>query len=244
MQKVLLCLCVLALSSCMNTIDRLKNVGKAPHMSQLEVPIDESQMQSGTDTPANRAARVRRTNSLWQPGSTTFFRDNRAWKVGDILKIKVVIQDSANLKNATNQARDSGDVTGVDNFFGKTVALAKNVRNIDPAQLISASGKHKYGGSGNISRTEAVNTTIAAVVTQVLPNGNLIIQGHQEVRVNYELREVKIAGIIRPKDIAADNSIQSEQIAEARISYGGRGLVSEMQQPRIGTQIVDIVSPF
>jgi flagellar L-ring protein precursor FlgH len=204
-------------------------------------------MQSNADiSPEQRAARVKKTNSLWQPGSTTFFRDNRAWRIGDILKVSVNIQDSAKLDNSTAQARKGDNNSGFRALFGKERSIAKtlNLPTAGVMDLVSDAGSHKYNGSGNISRKENIVTEIAAVVTQVLPNGNLVIQGHQEVRVNNELREIKVAGIIRSKDVSANNSIKSEQIAEARISYGGRGLVSDMQQPRIGTQVMDIISPF
>lgn len=239
-----ICLMCLVLSGCTETLDRLKRIGKAPEMTQMKVPVDEHQIIDEETSKQRRIARTQHTNSLWQPGSTTFFRDTRAWQIGDILKVVVVIADSAKLNNSTNQSRKGSDKTGITALFGKEKALTKtlNVANLNP--MLGENGEHKYDGAGGISRKEDIRTEIAAVVVQVLPNGNLVIQGHQEVRVNSELREIKIAGVIRSKDISADNSIKSEQIAEARISYGGRGLVTDMQQPRIGTQVVDIISPF
>jgi flagellar L-ring protein FlgH len=121
-----------------------------------------------------------------------------------------------------------------------TIGMAKGAGT----NILNTASKRDTAGSGSIDRKETISTQVAVMVRQVLPNGNLVLEGHQEVRVNNELREVKIAGIIRPKDIGSDNSIDSNQIAEARISYGGRGVVSDMQEPRVGSQIADIITPF
>lgn len=233
------------LASCSSTVERLKRVGKEPDFAKLEVPIDEEQMSPAEKEEMNKA-HVKRTNSLWQPGATSFFRDSRAWKVGDILRVKVNITDKATLANTTKQNRNNSETSDLNEFYGKkramlaTIGMAKD----GVSQLLNTARKRDVAGSGNINRQETINTQVAVMVRQVLPNGNLVIEGHQEVRVNSELREVKIAGIIRPKDIGSNNSIDSNQIAEARISYGGRGVVSDMQQPRVGSQIADIISPF
>ena len=243
MNKIIITsLLALVLTSCSSTVEKLRRVGKPPEFSGLEINNPDNNQTAQVDTVDKE--RIRNTNSLWQPGSTTFFRDNRAWRVGDILRVTVKIRDSAKLDNSTQQKRDSSNSTGIDNLFGKEKNIAKSlgVANLNP--LTSTAGKGDHKGSGNISRQESVQIEIAATVKQVLPNGNLVIGGHQEVRVNHELREIKIAGIIRPKDISADNAINSDQIAEARISYGGRGTVSDVQEPKVGTQILDIISPF
>ncbi|MGV2432306.1 MAG UNVERIFIED_CONTAM: flagellar basal body L-ring protein FlgH [Rickettsiaceae bacterium] len=238
---ILLCL---LLSSCESTVERLKRVGKAPDFAKLEVPIDETQLTQEQKEELSHN-HVKRTNSLWQPGATSFFRDNRAWRVGDILRVVVRITDKATLANSTKQNRGSADQSTIGELFGRKKAVMKTLTLApDATELLNTSGTRKVEGSGNINRQETIQTEVAVLVRQVLPNGNLIIEGHQEVRVNHELREIKVAGIIRPKDIGSDNSIKSEQIAEARISYGGRGVVSDMQSPRVGSQIADIISPF
>lgn len=244
----------LVLTSCNSTIERLQRVGKNPDLAQLDVPIDENQ-PSPEEKMAQSRAHMRRTNSLWQPGSTSFFRDNRAWRVGDILTVSVTIKDNANLSSTTQQNRNSGDGLTTNKLFGREKGIAKlagytqdahaAVNAVpNPLNILDVASSRNQRGQGSIARQENIQTTIAAVVRQVMPNGNLMIEGHQEVRVNSELREVKIAGIIRPRDIKSDNSVSSSQIAEARISYGGRGVVSDMQSPRVGSQVLDIISPF
>lgn len=240
-------LMILSLNGCSDSIEKLKRVGRAPKLANLDLPSTEKEEideETKLMHEQNRS-HMRKTNSLWQPGSITFFRDSRTWRVGDIVQVVVSVKDSASLANSTQQQRNSSDSMGIPNLFGKEGVIAKALSSTaQPANLLNTNSKRNNSGSGNISRRENVNAVVAALVTKILPNGNLVIQGHQEIRVNHELREVKVAGIIRPKDIASDNSISSSQIAEARISYGGRGIVSDAQQPRVGSQIIDAISPF
>ena len=252
LRLVFLLLTSMILTGCNSTIERLQRVGKKPDLAQMDMPVDETQ-PSPEEKEAQNRSHMKRTNSLWQPGSTSFFRDNRAWRVGDILKVSVNIRDSANLSNTTAHNRTGGQNFQVSKLFGAEKTLSKAMGYPTAAatagagallQPLDTSGKSSHSGNGSIARQENIQTDIAAVVRKVMPNGNLVIEGHQEVRVNSELREVKIAGIIRPRDITSDNSINSDQIAEARISYGGRGTVSDYQNPPIGAQVVDIISPF
>lgn len=245
MRFVFLLLIIFSLSSCSDTVERLKRIGKAPELAKVDIPETEEDGVDPEQVAAMHEYRKRRTNSLWRPGSTTFFRDNRAWRVGDIVKVVVKISDSAQLDNSSKQARAGSDSIAAPALFGKEKAVSTFLSSKGNAtSLLSANTSRNHAGSGNISRKEAIQTVIAAVVTQIMNNGNLVIQGKQEVRVNHELREVKVTGLIRPRDISADNSVSSDQIAEARISYGGRGVVSDMQQPRAGSQVIDILSPF
>lgn len=248
MSRYLFLILLFVLSACTETLDRLKRVGKSPELENIEIPTieeDEDDLERREAMLAAQHAHMRKTNSLWQPGSTKFFRDSRAWKVGDIIRIVVEIKDNASLNNSTQHGRSGNDSLGIPNLLGKEKAIKANLSTTaNLNSLISVNSGRNHSGSGNISRKEDIKTEIAAIVSKVLPNGNLVVQGHQEVRVNYELREVKIAGIIRPKDITSDNSIRTNQMAEARISYGGRGIVSDMQQPRVGSQVIDVLAPF
>lgn len=248
MNKIIFILSVFIISACSETQERLKRVGKSPEFDNIEIPTieeDEDDIERREAMIQSQHAHMRKTNSLWQPGTTKFFRDSRAWKVGDIIRVVVEIKDNASLNNSTQQNRSGKDSLGIPNLFGKEKALKANLSTVaNLNSLVSVNSSRGHSGNGNISRKEDIKTEIAAIVSKVLPNGNLVVQGHQEVRVNYELREVKIAGIIRPKDITSDNSIKSNQMAEARISYGGRGIVSDVQQPRVGSQVLDIISPF
>jgi len=179
-------------------------------------------------------------NSLWRNGSRAFFKDQRAHQVGDILTVTVNITDSANISNETQRSRNNATDSSITNFLGQGKILGLPL----PGSLLNAGATASSDGKGSVQRQEALVTNVAAVVTQVLPNGNLVVEGKQEIRVNYEIRELVVAGIVRPEDIQSDNTIDSSKIAQARISYGGRGQLNDVQQERWGQQISDIVLPF
>ncbi|MEE2526190.1 flagellar basal body L-ring protein FlgH [Hyphobacterium sp. HN65] len=185
------------------------------------------------------------TNSLWTAGRQTFFGDPRAANPGDILTVNINIADSANVQNSTNRARTSAEDSDLTNFLGGEAALSSFFNDaIDPTSIASFGSSGSHTGSGAVTRAETINLSIAAVVTDRMPNGNLAIAGRQEVRINNEIRELLVSGVVRPQDIASDNTIRHTQIAEARISYGGRGHISDVQRPRMGQEVFDILWPF
>lgn len=172
--------------------------------------------------------------SLWKRDNAGFFGDRRATKVGDILTILIQIDDEAKLENASQRSRSSGnEITG-----------AAAIGNLPSGPLIDLDGTSSSRGNGSINRQEQVRLKVAAMVIRALDNGNLVVAGRQEVKVNNELRELRVAGIIRPVDISMDNSIPYDRIAEARITYGGRGQISRVQQPRYGEDMLDVVLPY
>jgi len=195
--------------------------------------------------PSYAAYETPRPNSLWQSGSRSFFNDQRAARIGDILTVEIEIDDSAELSNSSNRTRDASTSAGVSNFFGleRTVGQLFNGA-FDPENMIGANADSSHSGSGAINREEKIELTIAAVIVDLLPNGNLVIAGRQEVRINGELRELTVSGVIRPQDIASNNTISHTQIAEARISYGGRGQLSAVQRPNWGQRIGDAITPW
>ncbi len=240
----------LALAGC-GSVGRLKTIGKVPAITPMASPTAPpvqpslgGQSISGpysggvtTDGPSGP--------SLFRTGAGAFFHDQRASAVGDILRVRVVISDSATLGNTTSRGRTGNESVALPNLLGLESKLDEILPGSpNPDSLVSGTSTSSSTGTGTTARTEQINTTVAAVVVAVLPNGNLMIEGHQEVRVNYELRELLVKGIVRPQDVARDNSIVSSQIAEARISYGGRGQMTDMQQPRWGQQVFEALFPF
>jgi flagellar L-ring protein precursor FlgH len=224
-------------------IDRLKNVGSPPALSAVDNPTAQPgyrpvQMPMPAAQPASY-----NPNSLWRNGSRAFFKDQRAHQVGDILTVTVNITDKANIANETQRSRANTEDSGVTDFLGsKTIKTPATA--ILPGRILTADSSASSDGKGSVVRQEALQTNVAGVVTQVLPNGNLVVEGKQEIRVNFEIRELIVAGIVRPEDIQSDNTIDSSKIAEARISYGGRGQISDVQQPRYGQQVLDVLLPF
>jgi flagellar L-ring protein precursor FlgH len=177
-------------------------------------------------------------HSLWTQSSADLFQDPRAKKVGDIVTVNIQIDDKAQFDNASDRSRNSNARLGFN--FGADF----NGR----AGEFSADGDIRSGssseGQGSIDRSEKLRLSVAAVVTEVLPNGNILISGSQEVRVNFEVRVLNIAGIVRPRDISRKNTVSYDKIAEARVSYGGRGRITDVQQPAWGQQIYDAITPF
>lgn len=233
----------LALGACSTAVETVMGPQLAPigYPSAL-VPTDQVIMASAAQQQADRAASA---NSLWRTGARTFFGDQRARSVGDILTVNIDIDDRAQTQNSTNRSRTNDMSTGISNFFGLENSLGQAFPGgFDPQNLVGLAGESNATGSGSVNRSEKVSLTIAAVVTGVMANGNLVIQGRQEVRTNREVRELTVAGIVRPEDISSANTIAHTQIAEARISYGGRGDISRVQATPAAQSLVERFSPF
>lgn len=232
------------LTAC-GSMDRLANVGQPPAMSKIENPqLAEGYQPVSMPMPAPKLV-SKQPNSLWQSNSKTFFKDQRATQVGDILTVLVDIEDEADMENKTQRKRSAAENVGLPNLLGYEQALNAVLPNaVDNEKLIGLNSGTNTSGDGKIEREESVKLRLAAVVNQILPNGNMVITGNQEVRVNFEKRVLQVTGIIRPQDITIDNTVTYDQIAEARIVYGGEGHITDLQQPRYGQQVYDILMPF
>ncbi|MGO4410291.1 MULTISPECIES: flagellar basal body L-ring protein FlgH [unclassified Brevundimonas] len=227
----------LSLGACSTAIEAVKGPQLAPigYPAAL-VPVEQAYLPEPTPASAN---------SLWRTGARSFFGDQRARRVGDILTVNIDINDRAQTQNTTQRSRSNSASGGVTNFFGLENSLGRAFPGgFDPAKMVGTEGEANAAGSGSVNRSERVNLTVAAVVTAVMPNGNMVIQGRQEVRTNREVRELTVAGIVRPEDISSANTIAHTQIAEARISYGGRGDISRMQATPAAQSLVERFSPF
>ena len=244
MRNILIVATVAAsLGACSTAVEAVRGPQLAPigYPAAL-MPVQQSYMAGpGMRSEATPAS----ANSLWRVGARTFFGDQRARHVGDILTVNIDIDDSAQTQNTTTRARSNDSSSGVSNFFGLENSLGRAFPGgFDPANMVGLESETNASGSGSVSRSERVSLTVAAVVTEVLANGNMVIQGRQEVRTNREVRELTVAGIVRPEDISSANAINHTQIAEARISYGGRGDISRMQATPAAQSLVERFSPF
>lgn len=224
---------------------RLAEVGRAPDFTPLEGSFQHHAMYSSPlseetapDGPAVDA-------SLWTAGRSSLFGDRRAQQSGDILTVVIEIDDSAEIKNSSGRNRNGSESLGIPSLFG----IPQRLDSILPAgaslaEAVDTSSQSSFSGDGSVKRNEKLTLRVAATVVDELPNGVLRIEGQQEVKVNFELRELIVTGYVRPVDISRQNEITYDKIAGARISYGGRGQITDVQQPRIGQQIADILLPF
>jgi flagellar L-ring protein precursor FlgH len=235
-------LTVVSIASGCSSIDRLSQIGEQPKLSSIDNPTTAPGYKP-VQMPMPKPETVSyNANSLWRNGSRSFFKDQRAHQIGDLLTVTVNITDQANFANETQRSRTATEDSGITAFLGSNLLTGKTTAL--PGRLLTADSTSATDGKGSIQRQETLQTNVAAVVTQLLPNGNLVVEGRQEIRVNYEKRELIVAGIVRPEDIQSDNTIDSSKIAQARIAYGGHGEISDLQQPRYGSQVMDVLLPF
>jgi flagellar L-ring protein FlgH len=247
-RRVVLLRCALlstvAVVSCScSTFEQLRTLGQTPPLSPLQDPTAKPgytpvQMPMPTPQPATY-----NPNSLWRNGSRAFFKDQRAHQIGDILTVKVNINDTAEFQDQTQLSRSTTEDSGITNFIGSNT-IANPSKAVLPGSLLTADGNTQMNGNGTINRQDQLVTNVAAVVTQVLPNGNMVIEGKQEIRLNSEMRELLVAGIVRPEDIDSDNTIELPKIAEARVAYGGKGTLTNIQTQPWGQQVTNVVLPF
>lgn len=232
---------IISLTACSN----LEEVGRVPEFTPVQTSAETAAMLSPqlpetieTRSPSDAA-------SLWTSSRNSLLGDRRAIERGDILKVVVAIDDSADISNSTARNRSGSETSSIPSLLGIPQRLDTILaEGATSASLVDASGSSTSSGQGSVSRNEKLELRVAATIVDVLPNGVLHIKGSQEVRVNFEVRELLVEGYVRPEDISRLNEISSDKIASARISYGGRGQISQMQQPRYGQQIADIILPF
>lgn len=233
------------LSACSETMSRLSEVGGGPKLTEITNPTAQPDYRPVSMPMPTPEIAEKNPNSLWRAGARAFFKDHRAKEIGDILTVTMDFSDSATLDNKTTRKRANSEDTDVTNLLGLEAEFTKVLpQALDNASVMSFGSAMDTEGTGNITRSEVLSLSMAAVVTQILPNGNLVIMGRQEMLVNKEIRELMVSGVVRPGDIESDNTIAHTSIAEMRVAYGGRGTLSEIQKPRWGTQIWDIIFPF
>lgn len=233
-----------SLTAC-NTVDRLEHIGTVPTQSNISESLIKTGHQPVTMPMPEQEKLTTQANSLWTGAQKGFFRDQRAKTIGDIMTVVIDIDDKGKMENATDRSRSTNESAALPKLYGLEAAASQYLPEaIDPTNLVDGTSSSSYSGDGTTDRKEKIEMKLAATVTQVLPNGNMVIKGTQEVRVNFENRVLQLAGVVRPQDISIDNSISYDQIAEARISYGGKGQITDVQQPRAGTQLYDILFPF
>ncbi len=234
-------LLLLATAGC----SRLENVGKVPEFSpQTETQEYRAMMYPPLPERVERRRNIDRA-SLWTGARSSLLGDRRAVRRGDILTVVIEIDDKAEISNSTRRSRKGSEQMGIPSLLGIPQMINRQLpqgATMDPA--VSANSTSSSNGEGSIRRNEKLTLRVAATVVDVLGNGTLAIKGSQEVRVNYEIRELLISGYVRPEDITRKNEITYDKIASARISYGGRGHISDVQQPRYGQQVADIILPF
>jgi len=231
------------LASC-GSLQRLSEVGKPPAMTPTSDPTKDPAWRPLTmPMPAAQLA-APQANALWRPGSRAFFKDQRAAQVGDIVTVVISTTDSADVEDGTTTTRTSTEGMGMPNMFGFETQIPKILSGANASSLVSTSSTNSNVGAAALKRNETVALRLAGVITQVLPNGNLVVSASQELRVNSELRQLEVTGVVRPQDIASDNTVMHDRMAEARISYGGHGQETDVQTPRWGQQILDILMPF
>jgi len=236
----ILLLPMIALAAC----GRLDSVGKVPEFSSAEAGAEFMAMNTAPFPEAARGGGLSEA-SLWSGSRASLLGDRRAGVRGDILTVVIEINDKAEITNNTGRSRASSESMGMPSLLGIPQRLnAEMPEGASMDEAFASRSASSYKGDGSVARKEKLMLRVAATIIETLPNGVLRIQGSQEVRVNYEIRELIVTGFVRPEDISRQNEITYDKIAGARISYGGRGQITDVQQPRYGQQVADAILPF
>lgn len=232
---------VIGLSGCA----RMDHLGKAPSFTPATATNEHNAMLSpglplrvDPDTPTEAA-------SLWSGARQSLLGDRRAIQQGDILTVVIEIDEEAEISNATDRSRAGSESLGIPDLFGLPQRVNENLpAGASLGNAVSINSASSSSGDGSVKRNEKLTLRVAATIVDVLPNGVLAIAGSQELRVNFEMRELLVSGYVRPEDISRQNEITYDKIATARVSYGGRGQITDVQQPRIGQQVLDAILPY
>lgn len=241
LRSIFLGLCLVIVAAC----GRGDHIGKAPSFSDNDDNPEQLAMMSPGLPLSLQPRRNFDEASLWSGTRQSLLGDRRAIQRGDILTVVIEIDERAEISNETDRSRSGSESLGVEDFFGLPQRLDPGLPSgASLADAVSIKSKSKSSGDGSVKRKEKLTLRVAATILDVLPNGVLAISGSQELRVNFELRELMVTGYVRPEDISRQNEITYDKIASARVSYGGRGQITDVQQPRWGQQVLDVVLPF
>lgn len=232
---------VVAISGCA----RLDHIGKPPSFTPANETKEHSAMLSPGLPLRVEAPTPTEAASLWSGARQSLLGDRRAIQQGDILTVVIEIDEEAEISNATDRSRSGSESLGIPELFGLPQRIDRNLPDgATLADSVSINSNSSSSGDGSVKRNEKLTLRVAATIVDVLPNGVLAISGSQELRVNFEMRELLVSGYVRPEDISRQNEITYDKIATARVSYGGRGQITDVQQPRLGQQVLDAVLPY
>jgi flagellar L-ring protein precursor FlgH len=238
-------ICLFLLLGIASACARVDHLGKAPDFTPQSDSSERAAMFSPGLPLVTEATTEVEAASLWSGGKQSLLGDRRAIARGDILTVVIEIDEKAEISNSTSRSRNGSESMGVPQLFGLPQRIDDDLPDgASMASAVDLSSSSAAGGDGSVRRNEKLELRVAATVMQVLPNGVLEISGSQEVRVNFELRELLVSGYVRPEDISRQNEITYDKIASARVSYGGRGQITDVQQPRYGQQVLDMILPF
>lgn len=233
-----------ALTAC-GAAERINEIGKPPQQSAVVNPTTQRGYQPVSMPMPDKQPVTQQSNSLWTGAQQGFFKDQRAKTVGDILTVMIDINDKGKMENKTDRKRATSETAALPNLLGLEADLTQVLpEELNTSSLANGTADSSYSGDGTTDRKETIKMRLAVTITQVLPNGNMVIKGSQEVRINFENRILQMAGVVRPQDISTENTVNYDQVAEARIAYGGKGHITDVQQPRYGTQLYDVIFPF
>lgn len=236
---------VVALACLVSACARTDHMGKPPTMSPATTTQEQYAMMTQPLPETVGVSRNTDEASLWSGNRKSLLGDRRAIRRGDILTVVIEVDENASINNESERSRTGSESLSVPQLFGVPQRIDGNLpEGASMANAVELGSSSSSSGDGSVNRSEKLELQVAATIVDVLPNGVLSIQGSQEIRVNYELRELLVSGFVRPEDISRQNSISIEKIASARVSYGGRGQITDMQQPRLGQQVMDAVLPF